>query len=114
MIDSLLKRQLVLLLILASALAPAVFAQVNPPYFITSIAGGGPPNGAPSTSIGLSYVYGVAVDSAGNAYFAAQMQHRIYKATPNGSITTFAGNGTSGLSGDGGPAGAAQLSFPIG
>src|SRR5208337_2269787 len=56
---------------------------------------------------------GVAVDSAGNLYIADFANCRIRKVT-NGVITTVAGNGTYGFSGDGGPATNAQLYEPLG
>ncbi len=51
---------------------------------------------------------GVAVDSAGNLYIADTLNYRIRKVS-NGVITTVAGNGTQGYSGDGGPATSAQF-----
>jgi uncharacterized protein (TIGR03437 family) len=57
--------------------------------------------------------YGVAVDSAGNLYIADTLNGRIRKVS-NGVITTIAGNGTYGFSGDNGPATSAQLSRPYG
>ena len=54
---------------------------------------------------------GVAVDSAGNLYIADYDNYRIRKVS-NGVITTVAGNGTEGYSGDNGPATSAQLSYP--
>ena len=49
------------------------------------------------------------MDSAGNLYIADLYNNRIRKVS-NGVITTVAGNGTLGFSGDGGPAISAQLS----
>ena len=56
--------------------------------------------------------YGVAIDSVGNAYIADSGNHRI-RGVSNG-VTTIAGNGTRGFSGDGGLAAAAHLSSPTG
>jgi DNA-binding beta-propeller fold protein YncE len=57
---------------------------------------------------------GVAVDSAaGNLYIADSSNNRIRKVS-NGVITTVAGNGTPGFSGDNGPATSAQLNAPNG
>jgi uncharacterized protein (TIGR03437 family) len=79
---------------------------------ITTVAGGlagfGGDNG-PATSAQLSYPYGVAVDSTGNVYIADTSNARIRKIS-NGVITTVAGNGTDGFSGDNGPATSAELS----
>ncbi len=70
-------------------------------------------DGGPATSASLSTPYGVAVDSAGNLYIADQYNQRIRKVS-NGTITTVAGNGNQGFSGDGGPATSASLSLPSG
>jgi sugar lactone lactonase YvrE len=56
----------------------------------------------------------IAVDSAGNLYIADPNNYRIRKVATNGTITTFAGNGSSGSSGDGGAATNAQLFRPDG
>lgn len=55
---------------------------------------------------------GIAVDTQGNVYIASAL--RVRKVTPDGIITTIAGNGTRGFSGDGGPATAASFRGPIG
>src|SRR6185369_15254773 len=57
---------------------------------------------------------GVAVDGTGNLYIADFSNNRIRKVAPNGTITTVAGNGGSGYTGDGGQAASAQLNLPIG
>lgn len=58
---------------------------------------------------------GVAVDQAGNIYIADTLNYRVRKVTAStGIITTIAGTGTSGYSGDNGPATSAELSFPRG
>ena len=56
----------------------------------------------------------VAVDGSGNVYIADQGNHRVRKIAPSGVITTIAGNGIRGFSGDGGPAAAASLNQPSG
>lgn len=56
--------------------------------------------------------HGVAVDAAGNLYIADSDNHRIRRVGTNGTITTVAGTGTAGFSGDGGPATSAQLYRP--
>lgn len=67
----------------------------------------------------ISDVHGLATDSKGNLYIADTFNGRVRKVTPAGSftapadtITTFAGNGTYGYSGDGGPAVKAELTQP--
>lgn len=80
---------------------------------ITTIAGTAIPaysgdNGA-ATSASLSFPRGVALDAAGNVYIADSGNNVIRKIDKTGTITTVAGNGTSGFSGDGGPAISAQL-----
>ncbi len=62
----------------------------------------------------LSSPRGVAVDAAGNVYISDSDNNRIRKVTPAGIITTIAGNGTPGFSGDGGAATDAQLNRPRG
>ncbi len=56
----------------------------------------------------------VAVDAAGNVYIADFGNHVIRKMTPSGYISTYAGTGTGGNTGDGGNAASAQLSGPYG
>ncbi len=56
---------------------------------------------------------GLAVDSAGNVYIADSGNSTVRKVDTSGNITTFAGTGVWGYSGDGGPAGKATLANPI-
>ena len=71
-------------------------------------------DGKPATSVVLTLVDGIAVDREGNIYLSHRSKNRIRKVTPDGIITTIAGNGTAGYSGDGGPALKASLNFPAG
>jgi uncharacterized protein (TIGR03437 family) len=72
-------------------------------------------DGGPATGAGLKLPTGVAVDSAGNLYIADQGHNAIRKVTAGtGIITTVAGNGVQGYSGDGGPAARGQLNQPAG
>jgi hypothetical protein len=92
--------------------------KVTPGGVITTVAGNGTPgyvsseDGGPATAASLNYSYGVAVDSSGNIYIADTFNHRIRRVTPGGVITTVAGNGTGGSSGDGGLAISASLNGP--
>jgi len=76
-------------------------------------AGFGGDSGA-ATSAQLNIPAGLAVDGAGNLYIADFSNNRVRKVTPGGTITTLAGNGLEGYSGDGGPATGAQLATPVG
>jgi len=71
-------------------------------------------DGNPATLAQLNKPVGIALDSAGNLYIADSNNGRIRKVGTDATISTIAGNGRSGYSGDGGPAIAAVLSFPRG
>ena len=84
---------------------------------VSLVAGNGTPgysgDNGPATSAQLHLPVGIAVDSAGNLYIADTGDSRVRKVS-NGVITTVAGNGTEGSSGDNGPATSAQLLLPVG
>jgi sugar lactone lactonase YvrE len=83
---------------------------------ITTVAGNGTAgysgDGGPATSAELQDPAGMVFDSAGNLYFVDQGNQRIRELSTTGIITTYAGNGTAGYSGDGGPAIDAELNSP--
>ena len=62
----------------------------------------------------LNYPTGVTVDGSGNLYIADRNNDRVRKVDTSGTITTIAGTGERGYSGDGGPAVQAQLGLPSG
>ena len=69
-------------------------------------------DGSPATEAQIDHPVGLAIDSVGNLYVAERNGHRVRKIAPSGLITTFAGTGESGTSGDGGPATEARLNSP--
>ncbi len=72
-------------------------------------------DGAAATAAQLYRPYGVALDASDNLYIADTYNNRIRKVdAATGNISTVAGDGTSGFSGDDGPAVQAQLSRPYG
>ena len=85
---------------------------------ITTVAGNGTNgysgDGGPATNASLHSAEGMAVDALGNLYFADEGNNRIRKVNTNGIISTFAGNGTNGFSGDGGTATNANVTGPGG
>ncbi len=88
--------------------------KVTPDGIIATVAGIGAPglspdtgDGGPATSAQFAVSGSLAVDTAGNLYISDYL--RIRKVSPDGIVTTFAGNGSLGYSGDGGPAVNAQL-----
>lgn len=92
--------------------------QVGVDGVIHTVAGTGEPgfagDGGAANAAQLSEPSGVALDAAGNLYIADTGNNRIRKVTPSGVISTIAGNGAAGYTGDGGPAAAASLSAPVG
>jgi sugar lactone lactonase YvrE len=85
---------------------------------ISTIAGNGTAayrgDGGSATSAEINRPYQIALDSSGNLYIADTANNRIRKVTPAGVISTVAGTGMLGFSGDGGPATSAQLWNPYG
>ena len=97
---------------LAVVLAPFSFAQS---YLTTTFAGSSRIlDGHPGKTVPLRYPIGTGQDSAGNAYFADRDDNRIRKVDTNGTISTVAGTGLAGFTGDNGPATQATLNGPQG
>lgn len=71
-------------------------------------------DGGPATEAQLKEPTGIAFDRAGNLYIADTGNQRIRRVDLSGVITTVAGTGKAGFSGDGGPATAAELHDPFG
>ena len=86
---------------------------------ISTVAGkgvnGNSGDGGAATSAELNLPFGVAVDGAGNLFIADTYNNRVREVSAStGVITTVAGTGVAGLTGNGGGATAAQLNLPIG
>ena len=90
--------------------------RVNADGRLATVAGTGAPgfrgDNVPAATSRLSTPAGIAFDAAGNLYIADRSNHRIRKVAPSGIISTVAGTGQAGFSGDGGPADRAQLNAP--
>jgi sugar lactone lactonase YvrE len=71
-------------------------------------------DGKKATEVIVTLVDGVAVDPEGNLYISHRSKNRMRKVGKDGIITTIAGNGTAGFSGDNGPALKASFNFPAG
>jgi len=103
-------RYAVCILLLVTWADVSFAAQEN---IITTVAGNGQAafggDGGPASEASLNMPGSVAVDAKGNVYIADWQNERIRKINPAGIITTVAGNGRRGFSGDGGPAVDASL-----
>jgi pimeloyl-ACP methyl ester carboxylesterase/sugar lactone lactonase YvrE len=85
---------------------------------VTHVAGTGEKgfsgDGGPATEARTTWIRDIAVDDDGNVYFTDFENHRIRMVDTAGIITTIAGTGEQGFSGDGGPATEARLNHPTG
>jgi len=94
--------------------------KIAPSGIITTVAGTGqsltgyPVTSSPATSVPLGLPVGVALDSNGNLYVADLLNLCVWRVSPAGILTNFAGNHSIGYIGDGGPAVLATLYFPSG
>src|ERR1035441_10315174 len=104
-----------LLLVWAATAGPTAAAFQRATYQMATVAGSGQNgDGGPATAAQMGAIQGVAVDRLGNLYLSDSDHHRVRKIDTKGVITTIAGTGYAGFSGDGGPATAAQLDTPYG
>jgi len=91
--------------------------KIAPDGTISTVAGTGEKgysgDGGPATAAKLNEPYEVRFDAAGNLYWCERMSHTVRKLdAKTGTLSTIAGTGTAGFSGDGGPGPKAQLSQP--
>lgn len=104
-------------LLVADSLNHAIL-RIDRDGYMTYVAGNGKRgfsgDGGKATDASLAFPYDVRLDSKGNVYIADVSNHRIRKVDGNGLISTVAGTGVAGFSGDGGPAVKAQLNMPYG
>ena len=94
-------------------LVPCALAQ---PYWVDRVAGNPSVwvDRIPAKDAPLALPWGLAFDSSGNLYISDIGTHRVFRVDATGVITTVAGTGHQGFSGDGGPATNASLNFPWG
>jgi class 3 adenylate cyclase len=92
--------------------------RINDDGTVSTIAGTGQAgalgDGGPATAAELDGPQSVAIDSSGDVFIADSQNNRVQEVTASGTMTTFAGTGQSGYSGDGGPASKATLNDPTG
>ena len=96
-----------------------VIWKITPAALVSVIAGevnncGYNSDGGPATSALLNAPYGVALDSSGNLFIGDTSNNRVRRVNTAGIISTVAGNGTCGYTGDGGSATAAEICTPLG
>ncbi|WP_055631872.1 NHL repeat-containing protein [Streptomyces griseoruber] len=92
--------------------------KVTPDGTLLAVAGtgieGDSGDGGPAVEARLDKPLGLALDASGNLYIADFGNHRVRRVTPDGWISTLAGTGRSGSTGDSGPAASARLYYPVG
>jgi hypothetical protein len=93
--------------------APAHAAQGDIFTLAGTGAAGATGDGGPAKAAAMRQPTAVAWLADGSVLIADYANHRIRRISPSGQITTVAGTGTAGYSGDGGPATSARLSWPL-
>ncbi|MBL7618380.1 protein kinase [Frankia sp. AgB1.8] len=100
----------------AYAAVPGAATPKPPRVSVVTVAGTGATgfagDGGPATAAKLNGPLSPAVDAAGDVYIPDYGNNVVRRVSPDGTITTVAGDGTAGFSGDGGPATAAELDGP--
>jgi sugar lactone lactonase YvrE len=117
MVDGRRRRLLLVILAAACVVGTTDASATSGNDTITTFAGtsgGFSGDGGPATAAKLDGPTAVAVDGKGNVYIADINNNRVRRVGPDGTITTIAGTGVGGFSGDGGPATSAQLFAPEG
>src|SRR5271154_4797993 len=95
-------------------LSVALHATAQAPNTISTIAGGGT-NPSSATQAIIPYAVSVVRDPiSNNTYVSSPVLNLIYKITPSGQLSVYAGSGNTGFSGDGGLAALASLNRPTG
>ncbi|HWZ90346.1 MAG TPA: hypothetical protein VNW92_15895, partial [Polyangiaceae bacterium] len=98
---------------MANVFCGTTVGSVNGTCTIRTVAGTGAAgsggDGGLATSAQFTQSFGTSADTNGNFFIADQFNSKVRKVNSAGVISTFAGTGSFGLSGDGGPATAAQL-----
>lgn len=104
--------------LLIAAAGGQLFSQAPPSFTISNAAGNGAAGFAgdngKAVEAQLNFPLGLAVDGSGNIYIADHFNHRIRRIAADGTITTVAGSGDIGSTGDDGPATSARLNYPSG
>ena len=101
--------KIIVSVVLLSSLFAAALVSADERYPYPSIG-----DGKTGIGVALTLVDGITADPQGNIYISHRSQNRIRKLSPNGIITTIAGNGIAGFSGDGESALKSSLNFPAG
>jgi gliding motility-associated-like protein len=90
--------------------------KINTSGIISTFCGNGTAgfsgDGGQATSASINKISGITIDAGGNFYIADNYNNRVRKITPSGIISTYAGNGIGGSTGDGGSATSASLNHP--
>ncbi len=95
----------------------SLIRKVNSSGIISTVVGytttpGYSGDGGQATAASISQPYGVTFDASGNMYIPDEFNNVVRKVNTTGIIYTLVGNGTSGYTGDGGPADLAEMFFP--